>query len=83
MKYKTVTIEQDRTFLAALQGIDYGKAVSTHKGATSKPLLRGDEIFGNPEDYKHLSDDEKRALTEQMKKKVNSLRLGTGSIKEG
>lgn len=83
MAHKATTVVQDRTFLAALQGIDYGEATSSPKTpyVRTKDGLQSTGIFGSPEDYKDLTDEEKRELTEQMKKKVGNLRLG--ALKEG
>ncbi len=73
MKHKAANVIQDRTFLAALQGVDYGEATGT------KTQSKG--LFGNPKDYEHLSDEEKRELTEQMKNQIGS--LGLPGLKKG
>ena len=77
MKHKAANVIQDRTFLAALQGVDYGEATGTKTGTKTQP--KG--LFGNPKDYEHLSDEEKRELTEQMKKQIGS--LGLPGLKKG
>jgi len=56
----------DWKFQAALQGIDIDKVL---KGKDQS----SEELFGDPESYKNMSEEERKELTEKMKKRVASL----------
>lgn len=69
---------EEYKFLAALQGIDLDKEQSKIQNRNSKPgqsSLRNNNtvpLFGNPEDYQHLTDEEKKEMTEKMMGKHKS-----------
>ena len=46
-------------FQAALQGVDFDKGVK-------KPDIKSDMLFGSPEDYEGMSEEEKQAATDKM-----------------
>ncbi len=63
--------------MAALQGIDLDKEQSKAKNRSSKPAqssLRDNAIplFGNPEDYKSMTDEERKEMTMKMMGKHRS-----------
>lgn len=67
-------------FLAALQGVDLDKQVN--KAPKNKKDLQDNVIFGDPEDYKKMSEEERNKLTNQLMVKFKDW-AGTGTAMQG
>jgi len=63
-------------FLAAIHGIDIAAPATKHSSprpgqaphSQKKSTTNGPMLFGDPEQYSHLSDEERKALTQKMLK---------------
>jgi hypothetical protein len=61
---------EELKFFAALQGVDLDKDGTEDEAPVIKTEVEAKvPLFGDPETYKDLSEDEKQSMTEKMKHK--------------
>lgn len=57
---------RDRSFLAAIQGIDLDKEIKKTPTQTPTEEQQSNFIFGDPTEYEKLPEDDRIALTSKM-----------------